>query len=266
MGTALTRLAKTGPGWLPALIVLFSFAADAAARCWPVAQIQPGFHRAALPEAGTLRLTFLGHSSFLIETPGGASAVTDFNGFLTPSEPPDIVTMNNAHDTHYTDFVDPDIEMVLRGWGEKGGIADHDLTYKDLRVWNLPTNVRDVGGTRFNGNSIFVFEAADLCVAHLGHLHHLLTDEDLGVLGQIDVLLAPVDGAFTMAQEFMVEVIHQISPAVVIPMHYFNPQTLRRFLALIHGRYEIVASNSPRVTFSRLDLPYRKVIVLPGGG
>ena len=265
MAVAFKSLVKSGLGWFIAMLALLSFAVDAAARCWPVAQIQPGLHRAALPAHGTVRLTFLGHSSFLIETPGGASAVTDFNGFLMPPEPPDIVTMNNAHDTHFTDFVDPEIHMVLRGWGKKGGVADHDLIYQDLRIWNLPTNVRDMGGTRFNGNSIFVFEAADLCIAHLGHLHHLLTDEDLGVLGQIDVLLAPVDGAFTMAQEFMVEVIAQISPAVVIPMHYFDPETLRRFLTLIQGRYEIVAGRSPTVTFSRLDLPYRKVIVLPGG-
>ncbi len=265
MAVRLKRLARSGLGGLLAVLALLSLAADAAARCWPVAQLRPGLFRAALPAAGTVRLTFLGHSSFLIETPGGASAVTDFNGFLTPPEPPDIVTMNNAHDTHYTDFVDPEIHMVLRGWGEKGGVADHDLMYEDLRIWNLPTNVRDMGGTRFNGNSIFVFEVADLCVAHLGHLHHLLTDRDLGVLGQIDVLLVPVDGAFTMAQEYMVEVVAQISPAVVIPMHYFNPETLRRFLALIQGRYEIVAGRWPTVTFSRLDLPYRKVIVLPGG-
>lgn len=251
-------------GLCAALAALF-LAGAAQARCLPIAGLQPGFQRAALPAAGTLRLSFLGHSSFLIETPQGARAVTDYNGFVRPEAPPQIVTMNNAHDTHYTDFVEPEIELVLRGWDPKGGIAEHDLIYRDLRIWNLPTNVRDYGGTRFNGNSIFVFEAAELCIAHLGHLQHLLTDDDLGALGLIDVLLVPVDGAYTMAQEFMVSVIEQINPAVIIPMHYFNASTLGRFLALVERRYGVVVRETPVVTLSRLTLPYRKVLVLPGG-
>ena len=56
-----------------------------------------------------------------------------------------------------------------------------------------------------------------------------------------------------------------IAQTVVIPMHHFNPEILRRFLAPVQGRYEIVAGKAPAVTFPHLDLPYRKVIVLPGG-
>ena len=144
-------------------------------------------------------------------------------------------------------------------------MAIHDHKIKDLRVWNLPTNVREFGNVRYNGNSIFVFEIADLCVAHLGHLHHLLTDEDLGVLGQIDVLLVPVDGGMTMAQEYMLEVIDQIDPAVVVPMHFFTYGSLQRFLALIRNRYEPILLEEPSIVLSRLTLPYRKVLVLPGG-
>ena len=65
---------------------------------------------------------------------------------------------------------------------------------------NIPTNIRmwGEGGTRLNGNSIFIFEVADLCLVHLGHLHHELTREDLGVLGEVDVLMVPVDGGVTL--------------------------------------------------------------------
>jgi len=129
----------------------------------------------------------------------------------------------------------------------------------------VPTNVREFGGARMNGNSIFVFEVADLCIAHLGHLHHLLTDVHLGELGQIDVLLVPVDGSYTMAQELMVEVIEQIHPAVVIPMHYFSAFTLAGFLELVRGRYEVVVKEEPTVTLARGTLPYRQILVLPGG-
>src|SRR6266851_5443754 len=57
-------------------------------------------------------LTFLGHASFLIESPGGARIVTDYNGFNRPRVPPDIVTMNNAHPTHFTDHIEPGIKHV----------------------------------------------------------------------------------------------------------------------------------------------------------
>jgi L-ascorbate metabolism protein UlaG (beta-lactamase superfamily) len=253
------------------VMVLWPAVAASAAfgQCFPVADrpaaAQPAaFEPDAVP-AGSVRLTFLGHSSFLIETPAGASAVTDYNGWLGGVEPPDIVTMNNAHPTHYTDHPDPKIEHVLRGWDPGGGVARHDLTYLDLHVRNVPTNVREAGGVRVNGNSIFVFETAGLCIAHLGHLHHLLTDVHLGELGQIDVLLVPVDGSFTMAQELMVEVIDQIRPALVIPMHYFSPFTLARFLDLVRERYHVMVSQSPTVTLARATLPYRQVLVLPGG-
>ena len=143
-------------------------------------------------------------------------------------------------------------------------MAVHDHRFRDLRIWNVATNIREYDGTRFNGNSIFIFEAAGLCVAHLGHLHHLLTDQDLGELGAIDVLLVPVDGTYTMAQEFMVQVLDQILAPVVIPMHYFSASTLTRFLSLLDGRYEVVVNETPSVILSRFDLPYRKVLVLPG--
>jgi L-ascorbate metabolism protein UlaG (beta-lactamase superfamily) len=244
-------------------------AAPALAQCFPIAgaapEVIPAASQQAALAAGTVRLTFLGHSSFWIESAGGAKVVTDFNGMVLPPETPDIVTMNNAHSTHYTDYVDPAVKYVLRGWDPKGGVAMHDVMYRDLHVRNVPTNVRDFGGVRTNGNSIFVFEVADLCIAHLGHLHHVLSDVHLGELGMIDVLLTPVDGSYTMAQELMVEVIHQIQPAVVIPMHYFGPSTLRRFIDLIGDSYEVELLDTPTVVLSRHALPYRKVLVLPGG-
>ena len=73
---------------------------------------------------------------------------------------------------------------------------------------------------------------ADLCVAHLGQLHHVLDRGRLGDLGRIDVLLVPVDGAYTMSQPEMAEVIQQITAPLVIPMHYFGSSTLGRFLDL----------------------------------
>jgi len=252
-----------------ALAVSLAIAAPSAAmaKCLPiasapsVAQVVP----VAAPADGSVRITFVGHSMFLIETAEGASAITDYAGIPLPY-PPDVATMNNAHSTHYTDFPDPKIETVLRGWDPAGGIAEWDHTVKDLRVWNVPTNVRDWGGTRFNGNSIFVFEVDGMCIAHLGHLHHTLTERHLADLGQIHVLFVPVDGSTTLSHGLMMEVIEQIGPAVVIPMHYFGVASLGRFVAMVEEHdYEVEILGTNETTMSRLDMPSRTLLVLGDG-
>ena len=66
------------------------------------------------------RLTYSGHSTFLIESPKLVRIATDYNDYVRPPVRPDIVTMNHAHETHYTDRPDPDIKFVLRGWRDDG--------------------------------------------------------------------------------------------------------------------------------------------------
>ncbi len=238
--------------------------------CFPVAEaprriLPVAVRLAALPEGATVKLTFLGHSTFLIETAEGASAVTDHNDYIRPPFLPRVVTMNNAHDTHYTNRPDPRIEHVLRGWNPAGGWAEHDLVVQDLRIRNVPTAVHGRFGDQALSNSIFVFEVGDICIAHLGHLHHPLTEAQLGELGRIDVLMAPIDGAYTMNQEAMLEVIEQIRPQLVLPMHYFGPSTLDRFLRLAEAAgWRIERAASPELLLARATLPVRTVLVLPG--
>ena len=85
------------------------------AGCAPIAWDAPRVVLAGTAPDG-LRITFLGHASFLIETPQGVRAVTDYNGLNVPEDPPDIATMNHAHSSHYTDHPDPRIKYVLHGW------------------------------------------------------------------------------------------------------------------------------------------------------
>jgi len=160
-----------------------------------VPHIIPAALRLALtPEQ--VRLTYVGHSTFLIESPQLVRIATDYNDYVRSPVRPDIVTMNHAHTTHFTDSPDPAIKYVLRGWGPTPDQpARHDITVKDVRVRNVPTNIRDwAGGTERHGNSIFVLEVAQLCIAHLGHLHHTLNKQQLDDIGRLDVVLAPVDG------------------------------------------------------------------------
>lgn len=231
--------------------------------CFPLAERGlDGVRLASLPAGSTVGITYLGHSSFWIETADGVTAITDYNGYHRGPATPTLVTMNNAHGTHFTNNPEAEISHVLRGWNPAGGIAEHDVDEGDLRVRNIPTSVHGRTGEHANSNSIFVFEVEDLCIAHLGHLHHVLTDTHLGELGIIDILMVPIDGSYTIGQELMREVIAQIGPAVVIPMHYFGQASLNRFLDLMADEWEIVEIGSATVHYDRLGLPLRQVQVL----
>ena len=215
---------------------------------------------------GEVRLTYVGHSTFLIESPRLVRIATDYNDYLKPPVLPDIVTMNHAHTTHYTNAPDPGIKFVLHGWNDDGSPAMHDMSFQDVRVRNVPTNIRDwAGGTERYGNSIFVFEVAQLCIAHLGHLHHTLTKQQLDDIGRLDVVLAPVDGTYTLDLDGMMEVLHALKAPLMIPMHYFSAFTLERFLDRVRQSWEVEVNETPLIVLSRAKLPKDpKVLVLPG--
>src|SRR5262249_52869859 len=188
-----------------------------------------------------------------IESPRGVRIVTDYNDMIGSPAVPDIVTMNNAHPTHYTNRPDPAIKFVLRGWDPAGGVAPHNLDYRDVKIHNVPTNVRELGehgGTRYNGNSIFVFDVADLCLAPLGHLHHTLTPGHLADLGPIDIVMVPVDGGYTLNQVDMIEVLQQIKSKIAVPMHVFTQMTLEKFLARAGEFYTVKRADHPSLTLT----------------
>jgi L-ascorbate metabolism protein UlaG (beta-lactamase superfamily) len=211
-------------------------------------------------------LSFVGHATFLIETPQGVRIATDYSDGTRPPVTPDVATMNKAHSTHFSYRPDPGIKHVLRGWNPTGGPAVHDLTMQDVRIRNVATNIRSYGGTtEYDGNSIFVFETAQLCIAHLGHLHHTLSPEHLTKLGRIDVLLVPVDGGYTLETFDMMEVLRAINAPLMIPMHFFGSSTLNRFLASAREHFPVEFSDTPAITLSRATLPkIPKILVLPG--
>lgn len=216
-------------------------------------------------EAGQVQLTYVGHSTFIIETPGGVKIATDYAGD-SGGILPDVVTMNRAHITHYTDAPDPAIKHVLRGWNPAGGPAQHDLQIGDVRIRNVTTDIRGGSYGRVpDGNSIFIFEVAGLCIGHLGHLHQELSPAQLGLIGRLDIVLVPVDGGYTMAQVNMLNVLKELKARVVIPMHFFGPTTLARFIATVSGAFELQTETSPVLAVSAAALPDRpKLIVLPG--
>ena len=228
--------------------------------------VKPVSLRLAALEHDQVRISYIGHSTFLIESPQLVRIATDYNDYVRPPVLPDIATMNHAHSTHYTLSPDSAIKYVLHGWADDEKPARIDLQYKDMRVRNVPTNIRSFdGGTERHGNSIFIFEVANLCVAHLGHLHHTLTQQQLNEIGRVDIVLVPVDGSYTLDLDGMVEVLHALKAPLMIPMHYFSAYTLDRFLQRVRQEWDVEVAEVPSLVVSKTSLPAKpKVLVLPG--
>ncbi|MDF1855412.1 MBL fold metallo-hydrolase [Pseudooceanicola sp.] len=243
--------------------------------CIAIADATPGvtyLHKAAFndPVPGfSARISYLSHSMFLIQTPGGLSAVTDYDGWIgTADFLPDVVTMNHAHSSHWTPAPDPAIPHVLKGWSNNyGAAADHYLDLGEMLIRNVSTDIRAMGGlgeggVEENGNSIFVFEVEGLCIGHLGHLHHEPNEEQYAALGRVDVLMAPVDGGMTLDLPSMIRVVTRLKSSVVLPMHWFSDASLHWFIEGVSDAFEVRYPGGSEITLSLRDLPSRPTLIV----
>lgn len=226
-------------------------------------------HRASftapVPEF-SVRISYVDHAMFLIQTEGGLSAVTDYNGFLGPADfVPDVVTMNRAHGTHWTAVPDPAIPHVLPGWNPAGpGPVEHYVDLGEMVVRNVATDIRGRfgGAAEPGGNSIFIFEAAGLCIGHLGHLHHVPSDAAFAAIGRLDVVMAPVDGGLTLPLPEMIEVLTRLRSSIVIPMHWFSGVSLGAFLAGMEEEFRIDVRDGRALEVSLRSLPSEPTVVV----
>ena len=212
----------------------------------------------------SVRLNYIDHSMFMLETSGGLRAVTDFAGFIGATRLPDVVTMNRAHISHWTPNPDPGIAHILPGWSERvGEPADHYVDLGEMLVRSVSTDIRSsAAGVERNGNSIFVFEVAGLCIGHLGHLHHEPDAEQYAALGRLDVVMAPVDGGLTLPLPDMIRTLQRLRSSVVIPMHWFGPSSLDTFLAGMEGEFDIDRRADSSIEVSLNTLPRRPTVVV----
>ncbi|MEQ8355531.1 MAG: MBL fold metallo-hydrolase [Kiloniellaceae bacterium] len=238
-------------------------------KCFAYVERQPSFvpvGYTAAQATDSVDVTYVGHSTFRLRTPAGVVIATDYNGFAGRGPIPTVVTMNHAHETHFTSFPDPAIEHVLKGWNPEGGPAVHDLTVLDVYIRNVSTDIRSWGGTvEPFGNSIFIFEVADLCIGHLGHLHHKPDPEQLAKIGRLDVVFAPVDGSVTLDLPSMIEVLKDLRASLVIPMHYFGRSSLNVFLSGMAGEFDIRIARDSMIEVSLRSLPRQPTVLVLGG-
>lgn len=249
---------------LPALLVIATPALAQEripSHCIAVAAGEPRVVPVALEEGletGSVLIRYIGHASFAIVTTDGTVAVTDYTGYLGAQDVvPDVVTMNNAHSTHWTAAPDPRIPHVLPGWGEGAAPAEHRLDLGSMLVRNVTTDTRGPfgEGARRDGNSIFIFEAGGLCIGHLGHLHQIPSDEQYAAIGRLDVVMVPVDGGYTMRLQDMAGVVQRLRSSVVIPMHWFSRSSLDAFLAEMSAEFTVVETGGAQIALSLDDLP-----------
>ena len=178
--------------------------------------------------------------------------------------------MNRAHSTHYSLAPDPGIKHVLHGWGDDGQPAQVHLRVDDVLIRNVTTDIRrylydDSGAAMIkDGNSIFIFEVAGLCIGHLGHLHHKLDDSHFAQIGRIDILMVPIDGSYTMSLDGISEITKRLRASVVLPMHRFMTP-LDDFMRRIGQDFAIDQRSDRTLTISRDTLPSTPTVIILDG-
>jgi L-ascorbate metabolism protein UlaG (beta-lactamase superfamily) len=226
--------------------------------------------RRVAAKADEVAITYAGHSTYYIDTPGGVRIATDFSGAYTTGRLPDVVTMNRAHGTHYSLFPDPRIPHVLHGWGEGGAPAHIAQRVGDVFIRNVTTDIRRYfgdgpGGDMIrDGNSIFIFEVAGLCIGHLGHLHHKLDDSHFAAIGRLDIVMVPIDGTYTMSLDGISEITRRLRASVVLPMHRFMTP-LDEFMRRIGQQFEIDVRSERTLRISRDSLPATPTVIILEG-
>jgi L-ascorbate metabolism protein UlaG (beta-lactamase superfamily) len=166
-----------------------------------------------------MKIKWFGHACFLITTDRGTRIATDpFDetvGYPVPSVKADIVLTSHDHFDHsFVEAIGGDFQLV-----NKTG----SFYVQDIPITGIKTYHDDVMGKKRGGNTVFVIEADDMRICHLGDLGHLLDDRTVEQIGPVDILLIPVGGTYTIGADEAVLVAAQLNPRLIIPMHYKTP-------------------------------------------
>ena len=164
-----------------------------------------------------MTITWFGHSCFRIEAKEGSILIDPFSkdiGLKPPRMRDDLVLVTHDHYDHNNiEGADLQTTMIINGPGEyekKGMYVRGILSYHDK-----------TGGKERGLNTIYVIKAEDMTICHMGDFGQAAFEKDqLDNIGDVDILMLPIGGTYTMDYKEAVQVIGQIEPKVVIPMHY----------------------------------------------
>ena len=166
-----------------------------------------------------MEITFIAHASFKLRG-NKATVVTDpfdpaFLNLKFPKVEADIVTISHEHADH--NYLPADIlsPLLIQGPGE--------YESKGVNVIGVSSYHDDKNGGERGLNTIYRIEMDGISLVHLGDLGHKLNDTQLELLDGVDILMIPVGGFYTLSVSTAVEVVNQIEPLVIIPMHYLTP-------------------------------------------
>lgn len=211
-------------------------------------------------------IRWLGHSSFLIIAGDGTKIITD------PYEPgsyggavghgsvtiePDVVTVSHDHADHaYVEGLPNHFSLVSQpGLKNVKGIEFRGVeTYHDAQH-----------GAQRGRNMVFAMNADHIRLCHLGDLGHVLSGEDVCQIGEVDVLLIPVGGTYTLGPEEADCVIGLLNPKLVIPMHYKTEKIGFSILpvdAFLQGKENVRHVDDSDIEISRETLPDQRQIVV----
>lgn len=165
-------------------------------------------------------ISYHGHSCFKLKGSRG-TLVTDpygeYVGFSMPTLSADIVTVSHDHPDHNAAHLikgtarsDKPFIISKPGEYEVGGIS----------VFGVKTYHDAVQGTERGINTTYTIFMDNLKICHLGDLGHELTADQVSDIGEIDILLCPVGGVFTINSELAIKTIRSLEPGIVIPMHF----------------------------------------------
>lgn len=166
-----------------------------------------------------LKIRWLGHSCFYITSDNGTRILTDpfaeSVGYRLPDVEADIVTVSHNHYDHNNTRI---VKGQFKIFNNSGSFE-----HKGVQIKGISSFHDDVKGSKRGGNIIFVLNVDDVRICHLGDLGHVIDESTASEIGQIDVLLVPVGGTFTVDAQKAREVIELIKPGTIIPMHYKTP-------------------------------------------
>lgn len=207
--------------------------------------------------SGRIEIKWFGHSFFQITSSAGTKIITDpfgAMGFPMPEVWADVVTIGREHGNHNNVGLAKGKPLILRGIKEGNEEWNHiDLTYRDVLIYNVPVHQRGVPGNLSLRGSGFVFEVDGLCLFHSGDISEPLNEDQLHLIGHVDVLLQVIGGVYTIGPEGGKKIIEQLKPKIVIPMHYwYNMGVLERF---IDGPYNFRVLNTNTISVSKDTLP-----------